>query len=297
MPGVQVAVTLEQCWHAVPGGTAWSTLELVRALVARDDVDLVGVAARHRHPPPAQWTPSIAVRQLPLPRNVLYETWHAPVFRWPRVERATGPVDVVHATAVAFPAARAPVVVTIHDLAFLHDRQLATRHGHRFFRRGLELGPPSRPPGDVPVRGDDRRVRRRRDRARPVAPRAVGRRAVDGDRATDRRSRSSSALRDRPRPTCCSREPSSRARTCRACSTPSPVCRTTSIWCSPARRAGTSRSTRNSPRSVLACGRSASSGAPISTRCSRAHPCSATRACVRDSACRCSRRWRRARRS
>jgi glycosyltransferase involved in cell wall biosynthesis len=139
MPGVQVAVTLEQCWHAVPGGTAWSTLELVRALVVRDDVRLIGVAARHLQPPPAPWTPPVDVRQLPLPRNVLYETWHAPVVRWPRVERATGPVDVVHATAVAFPAAAAPVVVTIHDLAFLHDPQLATRHGHRFFRRGLEL--------------------------------------------------------------------------------------------------------------------------------------------------------------
>jgi glycosyltransferase involved in cell wall biosynthesis len=139
MPGVQVAVTLEQCWHAVPGGTAWSTLELVRALDARDDVGLIGVAARHRNPPAGQWVPPIAVRQLPLPRSVLYETWHAPAWRWPRVERATGPVDVVHATAVAFPAATAPIVVTIHDLAFLHDRQLATRHGHRFFRRGLEL--------------------------------------------------------------------------------------------------------------------------------------------------------------
>src|SRR5215831_1094040 len=139
MPGMQVAVTLEQCWHAVPGGTAWSTLELVRALDARDDVELIGVAARHRRPPPAPWTPSIEVRHLPLPRNVLYETWHAPVWRWPRVERATGRVNVVHATAVAFPAATAPVVVTIHDLAFLHDPQLATRHGHRFFRRGLEL--------------------------------------------------------------------------------------------------------------------------------------------------------------
>jgi glycosyltransferase involved in cell wall biosynthesis len=139
MHGVQVAVTLEQCWHAVPGGTAWSTLELVRALERRDDVELVGVSARHREPPPPQWTPSIEVRQLPLPRNLLYETWHAPFFRWPNIERATGPVDVVHATAVAFPAARVPVVVTIHDLAFLQDRQLATRHGHRFFRRGLEL--------------------------------------------------------------------------------------------------------------------------------------------------------------
>jgi glycosyltransferase involved in cell wall biosynthesis len=139
MAGVQVAVTLEQCWHSVPGGTAWSILELVRALDERDDVELIGVAARHRDAPASQWTPPIPVRHLPLPRNVLYETWHAPLWRGPRVERATGPVDVVHATAVAYPASRAPVVVTIHDLAFLHDQQLATRHGHRFFRRGLEL--------------------------------------------------------------------------------------------------------------------------------------------------------------
>jgi glycosyltransferase involved in cell wall biosynthesis len=139
MPGVHVAVTLEQCWHAVPGGTAWSTLELVRALAQRDDVELVGVAARHREQPLPQWRPPIEVRQLPLPRHLLYETWHAPFARWPVVERATGPVDLVHATAVAYPASRAPVVVTVHDLAFLSDRQLATRHGHRFFRRGLEL--------------------------------------------------------------------------------------------------------------------------------------------------------------
>jgi glycosyltransferase involved in cell wall biosynthesis len=139
MPDVNVAMTLEQCWHAVPGGTAWSTLELVRALIARDDVEVVGVAARHRQPPPEPWTPPVDVKQLPVPRQLLYETWHAPLLRWPRVERATGSVDVVHATAVAFPPATAPVVVTVHDLAFLHDPQMATRHGHRFFRRGLDL--------------------------------------------------------------------------------------------------------------------------------------------------------------
>ena len=33
----------------------------------------------------------------------------------------------------------APVVATVHDLAFLDDSRLATRHGHRFFRRGMEL--------------------------------------------------------------------------------------------------------------------------------------------------------------
>ena len=100
-------MTLEQCWHAVPGGTAVAALELVAALDARDDVEVVGVAARHRDPPPSEWRPSIPVRHLWAPRNVLYELWHARIPGAARVERATGRVDLVHATAVAFPRADA----------------------------------------------------------------------------------------------------------------------------------------------------------------------------------------------
>src|SRR6476659_10002049 len=48
---LRVAITLEQCWHRVPGGTATSILELTRALAARPDLEMVGVSARHRHPP------------------------------------------------------------------------------------------------------------------------------------------------------------------------------------------------------------------------------------------------------
>ncbi len=134
---LRVAITLEQCWHRVPGGTATSIVELSRALDASPVLDMVGVSALHRSPPPAPFAPPIKVRQLPLPRPLLYETWHS--LRWPPVERATGPIDVVHATAVAIPATRRPLVVTVHDLAFLGDPDRATRHGHRFFRRGLEL--------------------------------------------------------------------------------------------------------------------------------------------------------------
>src|SRR4051794_31953017 len=123
---MRVAVTLEQCWHRVPGGTATSVLELVRALHAFGDLDLVGVAARHDGGPPPDFRPVIPVRHLPLPRVVLYETWHAPLVRFPALERATGPVDLVHATAIAHPASRAPVVTTIHDLAFLDDPSRAT---------------------------------------------------------------------------------------------------------------------------------------------------------------------------
>ncbi|QYG92454.1 glycosyltransferase family 4 protein [Iamia sp. SCSIO 61187] len=136
-PPPRVALTLEQCWHRVPGGSATSILALAGALADRDDVDVVGVAARHPEPPPAPWEPPIPVHHLPLPRLALYETWHA--VRRPRVERATGPVDLVHATAVAVPGSRAPLVVTVHDLAFLAEPDHATRHGLRFFRRGTEL--------------------------------------------------------------------------------------------------------------------------------------------------------------
>lgn len=133
----RVAVTVEQCWHRVPGGTATAALATVDALRGRPGLDLVGVAARHRDAAPPAFRPSIAVAHLPLPRRVLYETWHA--LRWPPVEQATGPVDVVHATAVAVPPSRAPLVMTINDLAFLADPSQATRHGNRFFRRGTEL--------------------------------------------------------------------------------------------------------------------------------------------------------------
>jgi glycosyltransferase involved in cell wall biosynthesis len=137
MVGLRVAMTFEQCWHRVPGGTATAVLALARALRSRDDVEVVGVAARHTSPPAAPFLPPVPVHHLNLPRLALYETWHA--VRRPAVEDATGPVDVVHATAVAVPGANAPLVVTIHDLAFLSEPEHATRHGLRFFTRGLEL--------------------------------------------------------------------------------------------------------------------------------------------------------------
>jgi glycosyltransferase involved in cell wall biosynthesis len=134
---VRVAFTLEQCWHPVPGGTAVAALELARAFEERRDVELVGVAARHRADPPDPWRPPLPVAQLPLPRLVLYESWHR--LRRPSVERATGRVDVVHATGIAMPPATRPVVSTVHDLAYLDYPEMFSRAGLRFFRRALEL--------------------------------------------------------------------------------------------------------------------------------------------------------------
>jgi glycosyltransferase involved in cell wall biosynthesis len=133
----RVAITLEQCWHAVPGGTARAALGSVSALERFTDLELVGVSARHRQPPDPSWAPSIEVKQLPLPRLALYEAWHR--LRWPDVEHATGRVDVIHATGMAMPPATVPIVVTVHDLAFLRDPSQFTRRGVSFFQRAIDL--------------------------------------------------------------------------------------------------------------------------------------------------------------
>lgn len=133
----RVAVTLEQCWHRVPGGTAAAALSSLRALQAHTDYDLVGVAARHRRPPDPAWVPSVPVHQLPLPRLALYEAWHQ--LRRPPVQWATGPVDLIHVTGMAMPPRTAPMVVTVHDLAFLHDPEHFTGRGVSFFNRAVEL--------------------------------------------------------------------------------------------------------------------------------------------------------------
>lgn len=132
---MRVAVVIEQCWHRVPGGTARAALEQIRAVSAFEDVQQVGVAARHRGQPPEPWRPSVPVRHLPLPRRALYESWQR--FGRPRVERATGNVDVVHATGYAIPPRSRPLVVTLHDLAWRRDPSHFTRHGVRFFDAAL----------------------------------------------------------------------------------------------------------------------------------------------------------------
>ncbi|MET0728432.1 MAG: glycosyltransferase family 1 protein [Acidimicrobiales bacterium] len=134
---MRVAVTLEQLWHRVPGGTARATLDTIGAVSALGSVEQVGVSAWHRDGPPPEWGSPIPIRRLPLPRLALYDAWQRA--RHPVVERATGPVDLVHATAHVAPASRAPWVATIHDLHFLHEPSHFTPRGVSVFNRFLDL--------------------------------------------------------------------------------------------------------------------------------------------------------------
>ncbi|MGZ0229400.1 MAG: glycosyltransferase family 4 protein [Acidimicrobiales bacterium] len=134
---MRIAATIEQFWHPVPGGTATAIGELM-GHVARVDpsVEFVGITAWHRRPPTIA-APLVPLVQQRLPRRAMYGAWST--IRWPHVEGRTGAVDVVHATSLAIAPTRAPLVVTVHDLAFLTYPGHASRRGQAFFERSWQI--------------------------------------------------------------------------------------------------------------------------------------------------------------
>ena len=111
-------------------------MRIADAMSDEPDVTLLGVAGRHRHVPSDPWSPAIPIAHLPVGGPLLYDLWLRR--QWPKVERATGPVDVAHATTVIPCPTDAPLIVTVHDLAFVHDPKQFTRRGSGIFRRSLD---------------------------------------------------------------------------------------------------------------------------------------------------------------
>ncbi len=135
---LRVAYTVEQCWHSSPGGTAIAALRIARELAARSaEVELHLVAGKHLMPPPPEFRPVGAVAMLPFARPVLYETWNR--LNWPKVEAVAGEIDVAHATGLIPCGTSAPLVVTVHDIAFVHDPDKFSRHGVRTMNRSLDV--------------------------------------------------------------------------------------------------------------------------------------------------------------
>lgn len=141
-PGARprVAVSLTQCWHGVPGGTATSVLQMLDALVARGDVDLVGVGARGAPHPNATPPDAVPLRRFPLPVGVLYDSWN--LTGRPSLDslvgRDVGGVDVIHMTVpMGPPRSATPTVVTVHDVFPLSRPDWFTRRGARLMGRSL----------------------------------------------------------------------------------------------------------------------------------------------------------------
>jgi len=133
---IRVAYTVEQCWHPSPGGTAIAALRIARELANRPaDVELHLVAGKHPVAPVAEFRPAGSVAMLPLARPLLYEGWTR--LNWPKVESVAGEIDVAHATGLVPCGTAAPLVVTVHDLAFVHDPAKFSKQGVRTMNRSL----------------------------------------------------------------------------------------------------------------------------------------------------------------
>ncbi len=130
-------MTLTQCWHAVPGGTAAAAIHLVEALQDVDNLELVGIGPIGRSRPPAPFDPPIPLRRLHLPYQLLYEAWHRGL---EAPEWVSGPVDLVHATApMSPPVRRVPLVATLHDLFPILEPANLTPRGVRMMSRAFDL--------------------------------------------------------------------------------------------------------------------------------------------------------------
>jgi glycosyltransferase involved in cell wall biosynthesis len=130
---MKVALHVGQLFQPVPGGIGRYVEGLARVL-PEAGIDLVTFAAgspapgTHREltdhvdlgPPGAPWR---------------YELWHR--LRRPQLHIDA---DVVHAPSLAVPpAGDTPLVVTVHDLAFLRHPEVFTKRGVAFHRRGLAI--------------------------------------------------------------------------------------------------------------------------------------------------------------
>jgi glycosyltransferase involved in cell wall biosynthesis len=129
---MRVAAHAGQLLQPVPGGIGRYVHSLLRVLPAVG-VDVYAFAAGprpHGIPRRTEWV------DLGAPHGSLrYECWHR--LRRPRLDLEA---DVVHATSLVVPPVRgAPLVVTVHDVAFLRVPQVTTARGVSFHRRGLEL--------------------------------------------------------------------------------------------------------------------------------------------------------------
>ncbi len=132
-PNPSVALHVGQLLQRIPGGIGRYT----RALI--DELPPVGVALGTF----AAGDPSVELAAT-FPGFVnlghpyapwRYELWHR--FRAPKVRV---PADVVHAPSAAIPpVGDRPLVVTVHDVAFLRHPELFTKHGVAFHTRSLEL--------------------------------------------------------------------------------------------------------------------------------------------------------------
>lgn len=105
-------------------GVGHVTARLFEELAPRTDIEVRGfvISRTGRRDLGTVLPPGVTAGTSPLPARVAHALWAR--VPWPTVEHWTGPVDVVHSPNFVAPPSRAPVIVSVHDLAFAHSPEL-----------------------------------------------------------------------------------------------------------------------------------------------------------------------------
>ena len=125
-------------------GVATFTRGAIRALAARDDVDVTawGMTWRGRAQLASAVPAGVRVRDRPMPAGILGRLWSS--VDWPPAEWGTGAADVVHGTNfVVPPTQRSAAVVSVYDLTAVRFPQLCAPASLRYpelVRRAVRRG-------------------------------------------------------------------------------------------------------------------------------------------------------------
>jgi glycosyltransferase involved in cell wall biosynthesis len=119
------------------------TARLLEGLATRDDVEVTGYAITRtgRRDLAGLLPPGVRPATSWMPARVVHPLWAR--VAWPPIERWTGPVDVVHSPNFVAPPAQVPVIVSVHDVAFVHSPELCRPEAAQLtplLRRAIERG-------------------------------------------------------------------------------------------------------------------------------------------------------------
>ena len=121
-----------QLLQPVPGGIGRYVRALAQGLPA-NGIEVIPFAAGSLEDALGGQSPAVDLG-FP-PGRLRYELWHR--FRRPTLRIGA---DIVHAPSLAIPPAGSrPLIVTIHDVAFLRYPEHFTRHGRSFHQHGLDI--------------------------------------------------------------------------------------------------------------------------------------------------------------
>ncbi len=128
---------------SVRTGVGHFSAHLLDGLAGRDDIaaSAYAISRTGRHDLADQLPAGVRAATSWFPARVAHALWTRA--SWPGIEHWTGAVDVVHATNFVAPPSHAPVLVTVHDLAFVHSPELCRPETLRFeplLRRAISRG-------------------------------------------------------------------------------------------------------------------------------------------------------------